>query len=106
MRAFSMHELVDETLRALLQQPGRNSCRRKDVYDIAFLLEHHPMTDQDLVVIHRTLVEKCATRGITGTAKALEDPELRWRAEADLGEPGTRAECCADHNLNCSGHRG
>lgn len=83
VRAFSLHELVAEKLRALLQQPGRNRYRRQDVYDIAFLLERHPLTEKDRAVIHSTLVEKCATRGITATAQSLEDPEVRRRAEAD-----------------------
>lgn len=80
MRAFSLHELAAEKLRALPKQPGRNRCRRKDVYDIAALVEHRPMTDQDLVVIHRTLVEKCATR-------ASPRRPSRWRTLRCAGEP-------------------
>ncbi|SEO25957.1 Nucleotidyl transferase AbiEii toxin, Type IV TA system [Paracoccus alcaliphilus] len=37
VRAFTIHELIAEKLRALLQQPVRNRNRRQDVYDIAFL---------------------------------------------------------------------
>lgn len=83
VRAFTLHEIIAEKLRALLQQPGRDRYRRQDIYDIAFLLDAHPMERSDLARIHATLVEKCATRGITPTAKALADPEVRRRAEAD-----------------------
>lgn len=83
VRAFTLHEIIAEKLRALLQQPGRNRYRRQDVYDIAFLLDDHPMEEVDLAQIHATLLKKCATRGITPTAQSLADPEVRRRAEAD-----------------------
>ena len=83
VRAFTLHELIAEKLRALLQQPIRNRNRRQDVYDIAFLLDAHPMTDEDRDVIHATLMEKCATRDIQPDAASLEDPEVVRRAEAE-----------------------
>lgn len=83
VRAFTIHELIAEKLRALLQQPIRNRNRRQDVYDIAFLLDAHPMTDEDRSVIHGTLIEKCATRDIHPDATSLENPEVVRRAEAE-----------------------
>ncbi|EKE71585.1 nucleotidyl transferase AbiEii/AbiGii toxin family protein [Oceanibaculum indicum] len=83
VRAFTIHEIIAEKLRALLQQPIRNRYRRQDVYDIAFLLDEHPLKKADLALIHKTLLEKCATRGIIPTAQSLADPEVRQRAEAD-----------------------
>lgn len=83
VRAFTIHEIIAEKLRALLQQPGRNRYRRQDVYDIAFLLDDHSMDQGDRAQIHATLLEKCATRGIDPTAQSLADPEVRRRAEAD-----------------------
>lgn len=83
VRAFTIHEIIAEKLRALLQQSGRNRYRRQDVYDIAFLLDDHPMEKADLAQIHATMLEKCATRGINPTAQSLADPEVRRRAEAD-----------------------
>ncbi|ATY32977.1 nucleotidyl transferase AbiEii/AbiGii toxin family protein [Sphingomonas psychrotolerans] len=85
VRAFTLHEIIAEKLRALLQQPGRDRYRRQDVYDIAFLLDDHPLQKHDLERIHETLVEKCGTRGITPTVGSLADPEVRRRAEADWG---------------------
>jgi predicted nucleotidyltransferase component of viral defense system len=83
VRAFSLHELIAEKLRALLQQPIRKRNRRQDVYDIAFLIEHHSFGDQDLQRIHQILIEKCATRGITPHAESLKDPEVVQRASVD-----------------------
>lgn len=83
VRAFTIHEIIAEKLRALLQQPGRNRYRRQDIYDIAFLLDDHPMAQADRAQIHATLLEKCRTRGIDPTVQSLADPEVRRRAEAD-----------------------
>jgi predicted nucleotidyltransferase component of viral defense system len=83
VRAFTLHELVAEKLRALLQQPIRKRNRRQDVYDIAFLIEHHDLGGDDLERIHAILIDKCATRGITPTPSSLTDPEVMRRAEAD-----------------------
>ncbi|WP_309630131.1 nucleotidyl transferase AbiEii/AbiGii toxin family protein [Brevundimonas sp.] len=83
VRAFTLHELVAEKLRALLQQPIRKRYRRQDVFDIAFLIEHHDLQSADLETIHRTLLEKCASRSIYPDATSLDDPEVVRRAEAD-----------------------
>jgi len=92
VRAFSLHELLAEKFRALLQQPIRNRFRRQDVYDIAFLIARHALDDEDRAIIHRTLIEKCATRHITPTAASLVDPEVRRRAEADWESLGLEVE--------------
>lgn len=83
VRAFTIHEIIAEKLRALLQQPVRNRFRRQDVYDIAYLLDEHSLSESDLAQIHATLMEKCASRGITPDVHSLDDPEVRRRAEAD-----------------------
>lgn len=83
VRAFTLHELIAEKLRALLQQPIRDRYRRQDVFDIAYLAERHQLGDVDRAIIHATLVEKCRTRGITPTARSLDDPEVIRRARAD-----------------------
>lgn len=85
VRAFTFHEIIAEKLRALLQQPIRNRNRRQDVYDIAYLIDGHEMTDEDRQLIHQTLVEKCRTRSIEPTSESIDDPEIRTRAERDWG---------------------
>ena len=83
VRAFTLHELIAEKLRALLQQPIRNRYRRQDVYDIAFLIDAHPMEAADHRLIYDTLIEKCATRDIHPNQQSLKDEEVVRRAEAD-----------------------
>jgi predicted nucleotidyltransferase component of viral defense system len=83
VRAFSIHELIAEKLRALLQQSARNRYRRQDVYDIAHLLDGHAMTTEDRAVIYRTFLDKCRTRRIVPTAASIEDPDLVRRARVD-----------------------
>lgn len=88
VRAFSLHELIAEKLRALLQQPGRDRFRRQDVYDIALLAEQADFGDADRATIHSILVEKCQTRSIAPVAASIDDPEVRRRAEADWATLG------------------
>jgi predicted nucleotidyltransferase component of viral defense system len=83
VRAFTLHEIIAEKLRALLQQPRRNRNRRQDVYDIAFLLDGHALDNDDRALIHRTLIDKCATRDIYPDHLSLENPEVIERAKVD-----------------------
>ena len=83
VRAFTIHEIIAEKMRALLQQPIRNRNRRQDVYDIAYLIDGHGLSDADKQTILNTLVEKCRTRGITVLQTSIDDPEVKRRAEAD-----------------------
>jgi predicted nucleotidyltransferase component of viral defense system len=83
VRAFTLHELIAEKFRALLQQPIRNRYRRQDVYDIAYLIDAHPMEESDRQVIYDTLIEKCATRDIQPDRQSLEAEEVVRRAQAD-----------------------
>lgn len=83
VRAFTIHELIAEKFRALLQQPLRNRNRRQDVYDIAFLIENHDMEEADRSIILATLHEKCHSRGIEARQSSMDDPDIRQRAEAE-----------------------
>lgn len=83
VRAFTLHEIIAEKLRALLQQPIRKRNRRQDVYDIAYLVETNELTNEDRRNILETLIEKCRTRGIEATPDSMDDPEVRRRAEVD-----------------------
>jgi hypothetical protein len=96
VRAFTIHELIAEKYRALLQQPSRNRYRRQDVYDIGYLLDAHDLGDDDRAQIHRTLVDKCASRGIAATADALDAPEIVRRAEADWNTLGLEISALPD----------
>lgn len=83
VRAFTLHELIAEKFRALLQQPIRNRHRRQDVYDIALLADEHYLSADDMALIHSTLIEKCASRHLVPDASSLTDPEVVGRAGAD-----------------------
>lgn len=83
VRAFTIHELVAEKLRALLQQPVRKRNRRQDVYDIAFLIDGHDFDDDDKAIILTTLIEKCRSRGIDAKQDTMDNPEIKQRAQAD-----------------------
>lgn len=83
VRAFTLHELIAEKLRALLQQPIRNRYRRQDVYDIAYLIDARELEADDRKVILETLIEKCATRDIYPDRGSLEAEEVVRRARAD-----------------------
>lgn len=83
VRAFTLHEVIAEKLRALLQQPIRNRNRRQDVYDIAYLIEENELNDKDRHIILETLIKKCQSRGIEANVNSLDNPEICQRAEAD-----------------------
>lgn len=83
VRAFTLHELIAEKFRALLQQPIRNRHRRQDVYDIALLVEENYLSPEDRTLIYKTLVEKCASRQIVPNATSLTNPDVVERAGTD-----------------------
>lgn len=83
VRAFTLHEMIAEKFRALLQQPIRNRYRRQDVYDIAFLVETIPLGDDDRAKILTILVKKCRTRSIDPGKLSIDEPEIVQRAQAD-----------------------
>lgn len=85
VRAFTIHELIAEKFRALLQQITRKHKRnrRQDVYDIAFLIDEHDFGDADKTAILTTFIEKCRSRGIEAKSDSMDDPEIKQRAQAD-----------------------
>ncbi len=83
VRAFTIHELVAEKFRALLQQPVRKRNRRQDVYDIAFLIDDHDFSGDDKATILATLIGKCRSRGIDAKQDSMDNPEIKQRAQAD-----------------------
>jgi len=80
VRAFTIHELIAEKFRALIQQPIRNRSRRQDVYDISYLIDTNQLSDTDLHQIHQILLKKCETRGIIPSLTTMDDPEIRSKA--------------------------
>ena len=81
--AYSPADIVAEKYRALLQQIIRKRRRRQDVYDIDFLLQAYDFDADLMVSIHRSVVEKCRSRGINPDNNSLDDPEIRDRSGAE-----------------------
>lgn len=88
IRSYSLHNVLAEKMRSLLQQPIRKRNRRQDVYDICLLLEsaQAPSADE-LAHVHAMLVESCRSRGIEPTAGSMSNDvvvEMARKGYADL----------------------
>lgn len=78
IQIYSFIELVAEKFRAILQQVVRNRRRRQDIYDLNFLLAHHPLA-RDAVTKRKildSLIEKSQSRGLEVSKESLSDPEV------------------------------
>jgi len=82
---YSLHDLVAEKLRALLQQITRDRYRRQDVFDLYYLMENAHVSNIPKELLLRTFREKCASRGIEPTQQSLDDDEVRRRASSEWG---------------------
>lgn len=86
--SYSLHNVLAEKMRSLLQQPIRKRNRRQDVYDIGLLLDsvNAPSTEA-LAQIHLMLVDSCRSKDIEPTPDSMEsEPVVRMAREgyADL----------------------
>lgn len=82
---YSLVDVLAEKLRALLQQVVRERNRRQDVYDIDFLVREVPLDSDDKSAVLQALFSKARARGIEPHVDAMDDPEVRRRAEAEWG---------------------
>jgi len=103
--AYSLHDLMAEKLRALLQQEKRNRFRRQDIYDIDMLLAQFPFDEEERARLLDTLRDKCKARSIEAAQDSLAQPEIIERAKADwhtleieIGELPDFDECFARVN--------
>lgn len=81
--AYSKCDLIAEKLRSILQQKIRKRNRRQDIYDLWFLLENHPISDEERSEIKDIFVQKCRSRSIDPNANSLHDDEVIERSKAD-----------------------
>jgi len=105
IRTYSLHDLIAEKLRALLQQDVRNRYRRQDIYDIDLLIDRFSFDDEEKAGLHALLVEKCRARNIDPGRHSLAEPEVIRRARAEweslaleIGEVPDFDECFARVN--------
>jgi predicted nucleotidyltransferase component of viral defense system len=81
---YSVHELVAEKYRAIIQQASRNRTRRQDVYDIFRLLENEPMDDLgSKQKVMDMLERKAASRALAITRIRLRDDEIKNRSKSE-----------------------
>jgi predicted nucleotidyltransferase component of viral defense system len=74
IHTYSLHNVIAEKLRSLLQQPVRKRNRRQDVYDISLLVESgEPLGERDLDAIYQMLVVSCRSKGVEPTAGSMEE---------------------------------
>jgi predicted nucleotidyltransferase component of viral defense system len=80
---YSLHDLVAEKLRALLQQLTRDRYRRQDVFDLYYLINNADVDAIPKTLLLDTFREKCRSRSIEPTQDSLNDPEVRRRAASE-----------------------
>lgn len=103
--AYSLHDLIAEKIRALLQQEKRDRNRRQDIYDIASLLRIFTFDAQEKAELLTLLREKCMARAHncpTPEPDTLSLPTTRDRARKEwdtlaleIGEVPDFDECFA-----------
>lgn len=73
--SYSLHNVLAEKMRSLLQQPIRKRNWRQDVYDIWLLLASaHQFSSDELAQIHGMLVDSCRGKGIEPMLDSMDDP--------------------------------
>lgn len=85
IQTYSLHDLIGEKFRAVLQQEGRNRIRRQDIYDLHFLLGNYALAthpDTKIKVLAR-LKEKAHARGLEVSKKSISNPEIVRRSKAE-----------------------
>lgn len=81
--AYSLIDMIAEKYRALLQQKDRNRYRRQDIYDLDILIGDAELDDAAREQVLETLMRKCESRIPAPGSGAMDDPEIRMRAQAD-----------------------
>ena len=77
IHSYSLHNILAEKMRSLLQQPIRRRNRRQDVYDIWLLLEDgSEFNTEDLTKIHTMLVDSCLSKNISPTIDSIIDEKV------------------------------
>jgi len=81
--AYSLIDMIAEKYRALLQQKDRNRYRRQDIYDLDILIRDPDLDNAARKQVLETLMRKCESRIPAPDSGAMDDPEIRQRAQAD-----------------------
>lgn len=81
--AYSIHELIAEKFRALLQQPIRNRYRRQDVYDISRIVQNRAFDTREKSLILKTLALKAESRKVPIGPNTLSSDDVKERARSE-----------------------
>jgi hypothetical protein len=81
--AYSLHDLIAEKYRALLQQVTRDRYRRQDVFDLRFLIENADVVTIPKQSLMDTFLTKCRSRGIDPNRDSLDTKEVKDRAASE-----------------------
>lgn len=81
--AYSLIDMIAEKYRALLQQKARDRYRRQDIYDLDILIRDPGLDNAALKQVLETLLRKCESRIPAPGSDAMDDPEIRRRAQED-----------------------
>lgn len=84
IKAYSLHDLVAEKYRAIIQQKTRNRIRRQDSFDIYWLIINNFIIGDD---IHRKILEsllsKSKSRGLMVQQGSLGDEDIIRRSKQE-----------------------
>lgn len=84
LKIYSMHEILAEKIRSLLQQPIRRRERYQDVYDIHRLIEiNKDFSSAEKLLILDLLKKSCAAREVPVNSNSFDNPLVK-----DLAKKG------------------
>ncbi len=86
VKVYSLHDLVAEKYRAIIQQTSRNRFRRQDAYDIFKLIENGFLDVSSIKYeILISLNIKAKSRGINVNQNLLDDEDIQERSGKEYG---------------------
>lgn len=87
IQAYSLHDLVAEKYRAILQQEARNRIRRQDAYDLYRLFQRFPLNDaRDRQRVLDSLRAKAASRNLIIDRNSIANPEIISRSKKEYNQ--------------------
>lgn len=90
--AYSKCDLIAEKLRSVLQQKIRKRNRRQDIYDLWFLLENYPVSEEERLEIKGIFILKCRARDIEPNTNSFQDDEVKERSKSEWETLGSEVD--------------
>jgi len=88
IQIYSLHDLVAEKYRAILQQEIRNRTRRQDVYDLYLLIStiKKLQSKKTQFLIFKSLIIKARSRDVPLSKDSMENPQIIDRSKKQYGQ--------------------